>query len=40
MSALAEWQGMLLIFAGLACWLMAALALVIGPIRLVIDRLR
>jgi hypothetical protein len=40
MSLLVYWKGTLLTIAGLAGWLMAALALVIGPIRMVVDRLR
>jgi hypothetical protein len=40
MSLLPYWRGTLLAFVGLTGWLMAALASVIGPIRLVMDRLR
>jgi hypothetical protein len=40
MSLLSYWRGTLLAFVGLTGWLMAALASVIGPIRLVMDRLR
>jgi hypothetical protein len=40
MSLLVCWKGTLLAIAGLAGWLMAALALVIGPIRVMVRRLR
>jgi hypothetical protein len=37
---LRDWPAMVLVFGGLTGWLMAALALLIGPIRMVAIRLR